>query len=126
MPQSSSGREEAVFLGRIKSQLPMVGTRAKASNAVKNESSFRSRCGPVAFSRDQEQSDAARNSKDQTVIKHSSVTDVVPQQTSNNACDQFQKSDNCAVPADGTGAQEFWHEVRSKCLADRPKYSLES
>src|SRR5439155_11995426 len=23
-----------------------------------------------------------------------------------------------------TGAQEFRHEVRSKCLADRPKYSL--
>jgi hypothetical protein len=45
--------------------------------------------GPVAFSWNKEQSDAARNRKDRTVIKHSSVTDVVPQQTSHNARDQF-------------------------------------
>src|SRR5438552_18160770 len=80
--------------------------------------------GPVAFSWNKEQSDAARNSKDRTVIKHSRVTDVVPQQTSDNACDQFQKSDDCAVPADGTGAREYQHKVRSKCLATRTKYFL--
>ena len=43
-----------------------------------------------AASWNKEQSDAARYSKDRTVIKHSSVTDVVPQQTSDNACDQSQ------------------------------------
>ena len=52
------------------------------------------------------------------------MTDVIPQETGNNACGQFQESGDCAVPADGTGAQEFWHEVGSKCLADRPEYSL--
>ena len=62
--------------------------------------------------------------KDRTVIKHSSVTDVVSQQTSDNACDQFQKPHDGAARADGTGAQEFWHEIRTKCLADRPKYYL--
>ena len=35
--------------------------------------------GPVVFSWNKEQSDAARNCKDRTVIKHSSVTDAVPQ-----------------------------------------------
>ena len=48
--------------------------------------------GPVAVSWNEEQSNAARNSKDCTVIKHSGVTHMVPQQTSNNACDQSQKS----------------------------------
>jgi len=99
-----------------RSRIPIVITSGAQTLSVNG--------GPVAFSWNKEQSDAASNSKDRTVIKHRSVTDVVPQQTSYNACDQFQKSDDCAVPADGTGAQEFWHEVRSKCPADRPKYSL--
>ena len=47
--------------------------------------------GPVAFSCNKKQSDAARNRKDRAVINHSSVTNAVPQQTSNNACDQSQK-----------------------------------
>ena len=42
---------------------------------------------PVVFSRNKEQSDAAGNSKQRTIIKHRSVTDAVPQQTRNNACD---------------------------------------
>src|SRR5579864_701958 len=66
---------------------------------------------PVAFSRNKEQSDAARNSKDRTVIKHSGVTDVIPQETCDNACDQSQKSNDGAVPANGTGAQEFRHKI---------------
>jgi hypothetical protein len=43
---------------------------------------------------------------------------------SSTACNQSQKPNDGAVPADSTGTQEFWHEVRSKCLANRPKYSL--
>jgi hypothetical protein len=60
--------------------------------------------GPVALSWNKEQSDAARNSKDRTIIRQSSVTDVIPQQTCDNACDQSQKSDDCALPADGIRA----------------------
>ena len=40
--------------------------------------------GRVAFSWNTEQSDAARNRKDRTVIKRSSVIDVVPQQAGDN------------------------------------------
>lgn len=65
--------------------------------------------GPVVFSWKKEQSDAARNHKDRTVIKHCNVTDMVPQEAGDNACGQFQKSHDCAVPADGTGTQELWH-----------------
>ena len=42
--------------------------------------------GPVAVSWNEEQSDAGRNSKDRTVIKHCSVTDAVPQQTGDTVC----------------------------------------
>jgi hypothetical protein len=72
--------------------------------------------GPVAFSWNKEQSDAARNSKDRAVIEHSSVTDVVPQQTGDNACDQFPEA-----PRRRCTSRRHW---RAGVLARNPKRSV--
>src|SRR5579863_9450451 len=65
----------------------------------------------VPFFGNKEQSHATHNGEDCPVIKHSSVTKVVPQQTSDNTGEQFHETDDCTVPTHRTGAQKFWHEV---------------
>jgi hypothetical protein len=51
------------------------------------------------FSWNKEQSDAAGNSKDRSVVKHSSVADVLPQQTSDNARNEMPAGERVRIAA---------------------------
>src|SRR5262249_50845793 len=70
------------------------------------------------------QGDTARPRERCSIEKHGPVTNIVPQQSSNDAPNHPRQSYRGVVPANSARAQMLRHEVGCECLAHSSEYSL--